>query len=385
MHIAVIQNFPLRSHKALSTYLFNISQSLSKLEDIEITVISCGENSYQEGHDFSNISVKGDPYSLLGNIRYTLKTSRALRKLNKRKPIDVIHALYPLSSLAAIKLSRIRKKTKVIYDIRSPWLYVGLSIGSIPKFISSIYIKLASKIEKFLMRKTNGLIFITDELREFYSKNIPKNKKCLIIPSGINIELFKKEKLEINIKERLNLNKNSIVLGYIGSWEVSRNLEELIKLFSESLKIYSNLILVFIGKGTGFDKMTKKAEELNLNNSVFFVPPVNHEEIPSWIQSFDICISHIADILIFRQSFPLKLLEYAAMNKPILASKINPHQFFMEEYKNGGVYSDTKSFIESLDRVLQKKTKRSSTFNLEKYSWKNLSEKIQDFILQEIY
>ncbi|MHA2256033.1 MAG: glycosyltransferase family 4 protein, partial [Candidatus Heimdallarchaeaceae archaeon] len=112
MDVVLLQNFPFYSHKALSVYLSNIANELSKIPEINLTVISTGDHGQLENYGFKIITVKGNPYSFFGNLTYTFRASKIIRKLKKEKNIDIVHGLYPLSSIAAIRLSRARKSSK---------------------------------------------------------------------------------------------------------------------------------------------------------------------------------------------------------------------------------------------------------------------------------
>ena len=379
MDVVIVQNFPFYSHKALSVYLSNIAFELSKIPEINLKVISTGDHKQLKNYDFEIITVKGNPYSFFGNLIFTFQASKIIRKLKKKQNIDIVHGLYPLSSIAAIRLSRVRKRSKIIYELRSPWLLVGKAIGTVPFAFTSLYLNIASLIEKNLMKRINGFIFITEVLYEYYKKQLPKSYEYLIIPSGINLETFNLKKKKIDIRKKFNLKEETTILGYIGSFEKARELDHMVDYLDFALESNPNLILILIGDGDGKEKILIKANELGIKDKIIFVLPVSHEEIPYWIADFDICISHIPDIQVYRPSFPLKIIEFASLNKPILATNILPHRNFLKEYEYGKLYSDKKSFVSNLGEIIDNNVSINKNFNLEEYSFKKFAEKIFSF------
>jgi glycosyltransferase involved in cell wall biosynthesis len=379
MDVVLLQNFPFYSHKALSVYLSNIAYELARISEINLTVISTGDQEQLNNYDFKIITTKGNPYSFFGNLTYTFQAAKIIKKLKKKQNIDIIHGLYPLSSIAAINLSRIKKQSKIIYELRSPWLLVGKAIGTVPFALSNLYLHLASFIEKILMKKSDGFIFITEDLHKFYGMKLPKEYDHLVIPSGINLEIFSIKEKKIDIRKKFNLEKDTTILGYIGSLEHARELDQVVKYIAAAIKTDLNLVFVLVGDGDGKEKMQAKAKELGIEDKVIFVPPVFHTEIPYWISEFDVCISHIADIPVYRPSFPLKILEFAALNKPILATAILPHKNFLEEYGNGKLYSDQQSFVSNLKEIIDGNTSMKEKFDITNYSYQKLAERIYSF------
>lgn len=379
MDVVLLQNFPFYSHKALSVYLSNIAYELAKIPDINLTVISTGDQEQLDNYDFNIITTKGNPYSFFGNLKFTFQAARIIKKLKKKQNIDIVHGLYPLSSIAAINLSGIKRKSKIIYELRSPWLLVGKAIGTVPFALSNLYLRVASFIEKLLMKKAEGFIFITKVLHEYYKKKLPKEHKHLVIPSGINLEIFDAKDQKIDVRSKYNLEKDVKILGYIGSLEHARELDQVVEYIATALKSNLNLVFILVGDGDGKEKMLSKAKEFGIEDKLIFVPPVSHTEIPYWISEFDVCISQIADIPVYRPSFPLKILEFAAISKPILATDILPHQNFLEEYGNGRLYSDEKSFVSNLKEIIEGTTSINDNFNLSDYSYQSLAESIHSF------
>jgi len=391
MNVVLLQNFPLKSYKALSTYFYNIAQSISKRKEINLYVISsdnCEENDKNEDQ-FTRFTTSTNPYSTVDNLYFTIKAGKILKKINNNIKIDVIHSLYPLSSLAAVEKANLFKKTKNIYDIRSPWLQIGATRGSIPKKISSIYVAIAESFEKYLIRKTDGLIFITEALKDYYAERykLISKKNYKIVPSGFNDKLFQlQNKNKFDIHKKYNLSQDSIILGYIGSLEKSRQLNYLVKFFADALVLFPNMVLVFVGDGGGKKEILNEILSHHIVDKVKLVDPVPHEQVSEFILNFDICISHIPNCEIYRPSFPLKTIEYASLGKPILATNILPHQKFKEEYKKIELYSDSSSFISSLTKLISNAQFKEKSFEkiINKYTWDNISKHIIDFYFELI-
>ncbi|MEI8008543.1 MAG: hypothetical protein WCI00_03865 [bacterium] len=57
-------------------------------------------------------------------------------------------------------------------------------------------------------------------------------------------------------------------------------------------------------------------------------------EVINHIQLFDYGLCHLPDIFVFRNSFPLKILEYLAAGKKVLCSTIKTHLILKQNFEN---------------------------------------------------
>jgi glycosyltransferase involved in cell wall biosynthesis len=66
----------------------------------------------------------------------------------------------------------------------------------------------------------------------------------------------------------------------------------------------------------------KEAEELGLTEHVIFTGAVPHEKIPAFLKVSDVCVAAFEDTPQTRTKSPLKICEYLAAGKAIVASEI---------------------------------------------------------------
>ena len=387
MNICIIQNITLTEHLALSTYLRNIVKYLSILKDIEIQLI-VQKGSKKEFAQEENVTIhyaKGNSYSVRGNIRFMLEVMNKICKINREREIDIIHALYPNSSvlgiLASKSINRLPSGLPVLYDIRSPWINMGVERDDIPKSLGRI----AYSFEKSALKRVDGAIFITKKLEEFYGKIIDFQIFSRVIPSGVDFKLFysQNQKGE-KIRKKFGFN-NSIIVGYVGSLHPMRELGFLIRAFknltNNSTKDFK---LIFVGDGPDMKNLKHLTEKSNLRNKILFVGQIPYEKVGEWISAFDIGISHLPNKLIFKYSFPLKVLEYMACGKPVLASNIQAHEEVITPGKTGMLYSPNsiESFVNSLQMLSSlpsSKTTKQCIEYAKHFSWENISKSLCDF------
>ncbi len=387
MNLCIIQNVTLGKHLALSTYLRSIVEHLADFEDVEIQLMvqKEPENRIKERENVAVHPVNGNTYSLAGNVKFMLGAMKEIHKINRGKKIDVIHSLYPNSSILSVLASKSTKRlprdTSVLYDIRSPWINMGVERRDISKNLR----KIAYFFEGESLKRVDGVVFITEELERFYRKYTCFHKPSKVIPSGVDPELFypqyKKGEL---IRKKMGFS-NSVVIGYLGGLHQIRELGFLVEAFRVVRDNSTvDFRLVFVGDGPSRKNLERLTEKFDLQKKIYFTGHVPHEKAAEWISSFDIGVSHLPDKLIFEYSFPLKVLEYMACGKPVLASNIRAHKNIVTNGKTGILYSPNSvdSFVDGLllaRSLLSSNTAQRCRDYSKKYSWQNISKSLHNF------
>ncbi len=111
------------------------------------------------------------------------------------------------------------------------------------------------------------------------------------------------------------------IIGYIGALTSLRINVDVIKAIAKSHLDYS---VVLVGP---YDLLQEKSEIDCLPN-VHFLGKKPIETLPSYIHSFDVCINPQAINPITIGNYPLKIDEYLAMGKPVVATKTDAMTIF---------------------------------------------------------
>lgn len=102
-----------------------------------------------------------------------------------------------------------------------------------------------------------------------YPNSVIKSEQHQIINNGINLSKFYFNKaLRVEIREQLNLNDSTIVLGCIGRFIESKNQSFCIEIIKELLTIQDNFYLLLIGDGPTKELINERIIDNNLQNKV---------------------------------------------------------------------------------------------------------------------
>ena len=379
MKVVLAQNVSLDNHLALSTYLRSIAKYLARREEIELYLMVQGPSGRLEGLPPGRVHlIEADTYSLRGNALYAWKLYRALGDLHARIGIDLIHCLYPNSSLQAAALFKKTRAAgvKVVYDIRSPWIEASverLSLG----VEASVYRRMAYASESFLGRYVDGYIFISRGLKEIYEDKLRKSMEpSLLIPSGVDLDLFSPRDPS-PVRRQYGIDEEDVIIGYVGVLSRERELEFSLRAIKELQGHGKKYRIMFVGDGDDRERLQEIADNLELEDNVIFTGRVAYELVPHYISAFDFGLCHLPDTLFFRNSFPMKVLEYAACGTPVVASKIRAHQAIAEDipmilYTNESPSDLARKVLEQGDHAVQVED------SIKMYDWNRIAENLVD-------
>ncbi len=224
-------------------------------------------------------------------------------------------------------------KTIFILDVRTiPVETTGFS-GKIIEKIFYINIKIA----KWFF---NGITVIGFEMRKYIINKYHIDRKIIgIWSSAVDVEIFNPHKLNHNlvysIKSKINPDDKFVVM-YHGTITENRGLLQTIEAMRLINFYYSNIILIIIGDGRFKDKLKHKVAQFKLNDVVKIIDTQQLNDIPNYIVNCDVGIIPLPDIMWWRVSSPIKLMEYLAMGKPVIVSDIAAHRIVLDKIK--GVY-----------------------------------------------
>lgn len=239
------------------------------------------------------------------------------------------------------------------------------------------------RLYSFFLKRVRGIVVITQKLGEFFAIRGIDKAKLLVLPDGVDLAEFDvkntREQHDDRKKLGLPLDKKIILYsGHLYAWKGAGVLLEATRRFSEA----DNLQFIFIG-GTEKDVKEFNQKSLGLNN-IMIVGHRSHSEIPFWLGAADVLVlpnSAKEDISKFWTS-PMKMFEYMASSKPIVASDLPSLREVLNENNSVLVEPDSpEKLAEGIKKILDNpelsgKISGQALRDVQKYSWSNRAKNI---------
>jgi glycosyltransferase involved in cell wall biosynthesis len=329
--------------------------------------------------DEDNIQWHPQYYSKVGGLRSTLKQVKKLKKVSSylysKHSFDIVHCRSYISALAGLDLKR-KHGVKFIFDMRGFWAdeRVDGKIWSLKSPIYSRIFKYFKKKEKIFLNKAEYTISLTDngknEILSWPSTDPKINIK--VIPCCANLELFDKSKISEGTKladrEKLGIDSNDFILGYIGSIGTWYMLPEMLDYFKELKEAKPNSKFLFVS-GEEPNKILAAATEKDIDTNDIKITSVLHHEVPRFISLMDASIFFIKPSYSKKASSPTKQGEIMAMGVPLICNaNVGDTDLIVNKYKSGIV-------IDKFD----KETFKNNIIDPQDFDSNKISEGAEDY------
>ena len=222
------------------------------------------------------------------------------------------------------------------------------------------------------------VISINEGLREYTIQMGADPDKTEVIRAGVDLEAFNPDDREA-IRAKYGIQDDEIVLFFMGWLYEFSGLKEVAMALAENGDLRIKLLI--LGKGDLWDTLQEIRREHGLEERIIMEPWVPYQEVPKYIMAADICIlpAHKNDIMM--NIVPIKVYEYMAAGKPVIATSLPG---LMKEFgeTNGVLYAESSDVV--LDRAMKlietgeigPEGKRARNF-VKSLSWDELTDVFQ--------
>jgi glycosyltransferase involved in cell wall biosynthesis len=269
-------------------------------------------------HKVSFISIPASPRHFLFKLSLLLKFIVYIIRMGDRTSIIIV----PPAGLIAVPVIRLFNFKNIHLDVRTiPVRVKGLK-RSIDKWI------LWDLTMRVFSRFATSYSFITERLRlaSEHAAGRTFTDYC-IWSSGVSREMFRiTESLqrEVSHDGKYNVFYHGTVTMERGVFEVLHAVELLIQ--EEKL----DLSLTIVGSGPDYPELKKRVTESPAADRITLTGFVQYDRIPELLSHASCCICPLPPRPEWQVSSPLKLFEYMAMEKPIIATRIDAHLDVLE-------------------------------------------------------
>ncbi|WP_226670835.1 glycosyltransferase family 4 protein [Metabacillus litoralis] len=263
-----------------------------------------------------------------------------------KKP-DVIYATSPqlFQGVTGYFLSKVHR-TKFVFEIRDLWVDFAELLG---QFKNKKLLNLARKLEKFLYKKADHIIVVTQGYKQrLMDQGIPE-EKITVIPNGVNPNTLSQGNVaqSLSVKQQYNL-ENKFLALYAGNIGAAQGLNTIISA-AEQLKDDPTIAFMIIGEGVEKQSLIDRAKSLQLTN-ILFVDSKKKEELISYYEAADIGIVSLKKHPLFEITIPSKVFDYMSMSTPVLIG-VNGEAREIVEKHHAGFYFEPENpgdFIQAL-------------------------------------
>lgn len=257
------------------------------------------------------------------------------------------------------------------YDI--PFVYYLIDV--LYRLIPENYLQFFGKIlMKKIIKESDLVLAINKRLAQFAIDLGSNPRKTKVLGAGIDLSKFDLSLDGREIRKKYGIKDNELLLFFMGYLYEFSGLKELAE---ELCKKDVNMKLMIVGDGDIYDDLLKIA---NKCNKIILTGRKKYDEIPKFLAAADICVLPAHKHKIMQDIVPIKIYEYMAMAKPVIATKLPG--IVMEFNKGNGVFYVNKpeETIDLARKIDIEKEGIKARRYVEKRDWEKITDKFEKIL-----
>jgi glycosyltransferase involved in cell wall biosynthesis len=247
-------------------------------------------------------------YELL-ELAYSLLAYRRLMAAARAFRPDVIYERYNLYLLGGLMAKR-RLGLPMLLEVNAPLVDERRRFGGLG------LPWLARWAEDQVWRGADMVLPVTRVLGQHVTARGVPDERLLVIPNGINEAHFADAPTPEEAKRRLGL-EGALVLGFTGFVRDWHGVDRVVR-WMATAAAPANARLLVVGDGPARADLERLAAELRLGERVRFTGVIAREHVPEHVAAFDVALQPA----VVPYASPLKLFEYLALGKAIVAPRV---------------------------------------------------------------
>lgn len=309
-----------------------------------------GKQWMQEGVRISNVTVGPSPLS------YPPALANLLRSVDALEP-DLVHIFKPKGFAgAAGTYLLLKRKYPVVVDCDDWEGWGGWNEGKSYPWLAKEYIDLQ---EHWMMRSAPALTVASRALQERASKARKGASDVYYVPNcgasrgNLAAQAFARSRPQLETRRALGLPDEGVLILYSGHFE--RNEDAIFFCRAAAAVAQQNKAgIVFVGEGPLLPVVRRFFLSPNHAKAYFF-PQLDYEKFVELVWACDIAAFPYPDDPVHRAKCSARILDYMAMEKPVLTSAVGQNREYIVDGESGllAAASDEHAFAAGLEFLLK--------------------------------
>jgi colanic acid biosynthesis glycosyl transferase WcaI len=256
---------------------------------------------------------KGFYKRILGQLSFVVSSCLAGLFLPR---VDAIIVESPplFDGFAGVFLSTF-KRAPYILNVADLWLDAAVQMGMLrnPRLI-----RLARQVESYFYRRSAIVFAVTSGVRRDIVDSGILEQKVILFRNAVDTEFFTPLPPQPDVRRELGAKDGDLLVMYAGTLGMAQQVDAIVDaaaLFHQDGN--SAVQFVFLGDGSEKDNLSRKAQDLGLNN-VRFLGVHPKSRMPALLGAADCVLVSVRDLKVLESALPTKMFEAMACCKPVV-------------------------------------------------------------------
>ena len=240
-----------------------------------------------------------------------------------REGFDVVHAHNPPDTFVFIAAFYKLLGKRFVFDHHdlSPEMYQARFPGGGSLFVHDTLVLL----EKLTCGLADRIIATNESYKkiEMERDHVPETR-ITVVRNGIELHNLRPGEPDHTLQP-----KGKTIIGYIGVMGFQDGVDYLLRALGHLVRDLgrTDFFCILVGGGDAFPNLKSLTEQLDISEYVLFTGMVNHSEVARYLGAADLCVAPEPSAPYNDRSTAVKLMEYMALAKPIVAFDLTEHRF----------------------------------------------------------
>jgi glycosyltransferase involved in cell wall biosynthesis len=259
----------------------------------------------------------------LAQVAFNVVSVAQLARALSRTRYDFIYeryALYDIAGLVAARIFALPRVLEVNTLYAQAWRkYYGLRFARLARFT-----------ERLAVRRAHAVITVTDVQRAMLEEEGVRPDRITVSHNAIDPADFDPEKWRSSpLRQRLGLPQ--VVAGFVGTMNRWQGVQGFAEVIERVAAVRQDVGFLFVGDGEGRAGLEAELERRGARQAAVFVGRRPHAAIPEFLAAMDI------GLLLDSNAYgsPMKVFEYWAMGKAVIAPQVAPVLEVMRDGETG--------------------------------------------------
>lgn len=367
-------------------YINGVSTSIAMLQGAlekmghEVFIVTVNAEKMKYENEDKIIRIPGIPIGIYDYRLTGIYPLRAIEKIRKWD-LDIIHSHTEFGVGTFARLIAKQFNIPLVHTYHT--MYEDYVHYITKGYFNKSSKKIVEYLTKFYCDKTaTELIVPTKKTYDLFKEKYKFDRNVHIVPTGIEVERFYKEKFKKSeiedLRQELGFTKDDFVTLFVGRLGEEKSVNVLIEAQASIVRTHPNSKLLIVGDGPDMEKFQKLVARLRIKKNVIFTGKVPWKDVPKYYR-----IANLFATASKTETQGLTVIEAMAASIPVLAVDDEAFRMVVVDGLNGYLFDSKKNYKKQVRYLMEnpsvlKKMQKQARITADAHSAKYFAEKVLD-------